>query len=97
MEEQFVSIVEQATGRRVRAFLSETNLKEDISVEVFILAEARTDMSDFEEASGEGGLGASDLGSRTGRVSACQAYEARPRARPAISGRGELPDNAHAG
>jgi uncharacterized protein YbcI len=42
MEEQFVSIVEQATGRRVRAFLSETNLKEDISVEVFILAEART-------------------------------------------------------
>jgi uncharacterized protein YbcI len=55
MEEQFVSIVEQATGRRVRAFLSETNLKEDISVEVFILAEARTDMSDFEELSGEAG------------------------------------------
>jgi uncharacterized protein YbcI len=55
MEEQFVSIVEQATGRRVRAFLSETNLKEDISVEVFILAEARTGMSDFEELSGEAG------------------------------------------
>jgi uncharacterized protein YbcI len=55
MEEQFVSIVEQATVRRVRAFLSETNLKEDISVEVFILAEARADMSDFEEASGEAG------------------------------------------
>ena len=55
MEEQFVSIVEQATGRRVRAFLSETNLNEDISVEVFILAEARTDMSDFEELSGETG------------------------------------------
>ena len=53
MEEQFTSIVEQATGRRVRAFLSETNLKEDISVEVFILAEARTDMTDFERASDE--------------------------------------------
>jgi uncharacterized protein YbcI len=51
MEEQFTAIVEQATGRRVRAFLSATNLKEDIAVEVFILAESRTDMSDFEEVS----------------------------------------------
>src|SRR5829696_6147835 len=53
MEEQFVSVVEQATGRKVRAFLSETNLEEDISVEVFILAEARTDMTGFEEAGDE--------------------------------------------
>jgi uncharacterized protein YbcI len=48
MADQFVSIVEQATGRRVRSFMSETDLEEDISVEVFILAEVRTDMSSSE-------------------------------------------------
>jgi len=53
MEEQFTAVVEQATGRKVRAFLSETNLEEDISVEVFILAEARTDMTGFEQAGEE--------------------------------------------
>ena len=53
MEQQFSSIVEQATGRRVRAFLSETNLEEDIAVEIFILAESRTDMTGFEPASGD--------------------------------------------
>jgi uncharacterized protein YbcI len=45
-----VSTVEQATGRRVRSFLSETDLAEDISVELFILAEQRTDMTAFEDA-----------------------------------------------
>jgi uncharacterized protein YbcI len=49
MADQFVSIVEQATGRRVRSFLSETDLEEDLSVELFILAERRTDMSSFED------------------------------------------------
>jgi uncharacterized protein YbcI len=57
MAEQFISIVEQATGRRVRSFFSDTDLKNDISVEVFVLADSRTDMSGFEptdqEASGE--------------------------------------------
>ena len=48
MAEQFRSVVEQATGRGVRAFLSETDLDNDIAVEVFLLAEARTDMSGFE-------------------------------------------------
>jgi uncharacterized protein YbcI len=48
MAEDFVSVVEQATGRRVRAFLSETNIDEDVSVEVFLLADERTDMSGFE-------------------------------------------------
>jgi uncharacterized protein YbcI len=48
MAEQFRSVVEQATGRGVRAFLSETDLENDIAVEVFLLAEARTDMSGFE-------------------------------------------------
>ena len=51
MKDQFSALVEQATGRRVRAFLSETNLEEDIAVEIFILAEARTDMASFEDAS----------------------------------------------
>jgi uncharacterized protein YbcI len=50
MREEFTSIVEQATGRRVRAFLSETNLEADVSVEVFLLADDRTDMSSFEDA-----------------------------------------------
>jgi uncharacterized protein YbcI len=48
MGDQFKSVVEQATGRRVRAFLSETDLENDIAVEIFLLAEERTDMSGFE-------------------------------------------------
>ncbi|MEA2379710.1 MAG: hypothetical protein QOD13_3617, partial [Thermoleophilaceae bacterium] len=35
-------------GRRVRAFLSETEPDTDIAVEVFLLADTRTDMSGFE-------------------------------------------------
>lgn len=42
--------MEQATGRTVRAFLSETNLEADVSVEIFLLADDRTDMSGFEDA-----------------------------------------------
>src|SRR3954447_13804380 len=53
MSAEFIAIVEQATGRRVRAFMSETNLEADISVEVFLLAEGRTDMSDFEDGAAE--------------------------------------------
>ena len=48
MAEEFTAVVEQATGRKVRAFLSETDVENDISVEVFILADERTDMTDFE-------------------------------------------------
>jgi uncharacterized protein YbcI len=48
MAENFVGIVEQATGRKVRAFLSETDIAEDVSVETFLLADDRTDMSAFE-------------------------------------------------
>jgi uncharacterized protein YbcI len=50
MADEFKAVVEQATGRPVRAFLSETNLEADISVEIFLLGEARTDMAGFEEA-----------------------------------------------
>ena len=50
MSESFSSIVEQATGRKVRAFLSETNIEQDVSVETFLLADDRTDMTSFEDA-----------------------------------------------
>jgi uncharacterized protein YbcI len=48
MADQFKGIVEQATGRVVRAFLSETNLEADVAVEFFLLGEQRTDMGGFE-------------------------------------------------
>jgi uncharacterized protein YbcI len=48
MADDFKSIVEQATGRVVKAFLSETNLEADVSVEFFLLGERRTDMGGFE-------------------------------------------------
>jgi len=50
MAEDFTSVVEQATGRSVRAFLSETNIEQDVSVETFLLSDERTDMTDFENA-----------------------------------------------
>ena len=49
MAEDFTSIVEQVTGRKVRAFLSETDIEQDVSVETFLLAGERTDMTGFEE------------------------------------------------
>ena len=49
MADSFISIVEQATGRRVRAFLSETDVDQDVSVETFLLADERTDMTAFED------------------------------------------------
>ena len=48
MAPQFKAIVEGATGRRVRAFLSETALDADVAVEVFLLGDARTE--DLEPA-----------------------------------------------
>ena len=50
MADDFTSVVEQATGRKVRVFLSETNVDVDVSVETFLLAGERTDMTDFEDA-----------------------------------------------
>lgn len=50
MADEFTAVVEQATGRKVRAFLSETHLEADVSVEIFLLADDRTDMSGFEDA-----------------------------------------------
>jgi uncharacterized protein YbcI len=50
MADQFKALVEQGTGRRVRSFTSETDLENDIAVEVFLLAGERTDMASFEDA-----------------------------------------------
>src|SRR3954463_5730558 len=50
MADEFTSVVEQATGRKVRVFLSETNIDQDVSVELFLLADERTDMTDFEDS-----------------------------------------------
>src|SRR5687768_9101511 len=50
MADSFTSVVEQATGRKVRVFLSETDIDQDVSVETFLLAEERTDMAGFEDA-----------------------------------------------
>src|SRR5918995_2869115 len=46
MAESFTNVVEEATGRKVRTFLSETDIDHDVSVETFLLAEERTDMTD---------------------------------------------------
>jgi uncharacterized protein YbcI len=53
MADQFRAMVEQATGREVRSFMSETDLDNDIAVEMFLLGAERTDMADFEKAGEE--------------------------------------------
>src|SRR5688572_17761882 len=50
MRDSFTSVVEQATGRTVKVFLSDTDIDQDVSVETFLLAEERTDMTGFEDA-----------------------------------------------
>jgi uncharacterized protein YbcI len=50
MADEFGSIVEQATGRRVRSYISDTDLAENVSVEVFLLGASLEDMSDFEDS-----------------------------------------------
>jgi hypothetical protein len=37
MEEQFAKVVEEATGRKVVAFVSEVHVDPDISLEAFVL------------------------------------------------------------
>ena len=49
MADSFIGVVEQATGRKVRTFLSETDVDEDVSIETFLLADERTDMARFED------------------------------------------------
>jgi uncharacterized protein YbcI len=49
MADEFASIVEQATGRRVRSYISDIDLSENVSVEVFLLGASLEDMSGFED------------------------------------------------
>jgi uncharacterized protein YbcI len=41
MADSFTSVIEQATGRKVRAFRSKTDIEQDVSVETFLLADDR--------------------------------------------------------
>ena len=46
--DQFIAIVQNATGRCVRVFLSDTDLHERLAVETFVLGEPVEDMTGFE-------------------------------------------------
>ena len=46
--DQFRAIVQSATGRCVRTFLSDTDLHEHLAVETFVLGEPVEDMAGFE-------------------------------------------------
>ena len=48
MEEDFMAIVEQATGQQVQAFLSNSYLDANVSVEIFLLSGALENMQAFE-------------------------------------------------
>jgi uncharacterized protein YbcI len=49
--EDFGAVVEQATGEQVESFLSETNLENEVAVEIFLMAgEDRTQMEAFEQS-----------------------------------------------
>jgi hypothetical protein len=48
MEEDFKAIVEQATGRQVQAFLSNSYLDASVSVEIFLISGAVENMQAFE-------------------------------------------------
>src|SRR5439155_24647902 len=50
MEVQFTEVVEAATGRRVRAFMSETDLETDTSVQVFLLHGAKDTKASMDGA-----------------------------------------------
>ena len=43
MESRFINVVEEISGRKVRAFLSQVSLNPDISVEVFVLERGMTE------------------------------------------------------
>lgn len=54
MEEQFTKVVEEATGRKVIAFMSQVHFDPDISLEAFVLQseDARTPAADGRDAIG---------------------------------------------
>jgi uncharacterized protein YbcI len=53
--DDFIAVVEQATGEQVETFLSETSLETEVAVETFLLAgKDRTHMEDFEKSQRSG-------------------------------------------
>ena len=52
MKARFVAVVEEATGRKVRAFLSEVSLEPDISAEIFVLERVEADPDPAPEGVG---------------------------------------------
>jgi len=52
--DEFKAIVQTGTGRAVRAFLSDTDLRERLAVETFVLGEPVADMAGFEEERARG-------------------------------------------
>ena len=62
MADDFGAIVEQATGRRVRSYVSDTDLAEQVAIEVLLLGASLEDMSGFEAAGDSGGSRGSSKG-----------------------------------
>jgi uncharacterized protein YbcI len=54
MGDQFSAVVEQLTGRRVRAFLSQVNLDPPIDIKVFVLEPRETTGGPGSPAQGDG-------------------------------------------
>ena len=48
VEQEFRSVVEEATGDRVRAFISDVHLEANVSVEIFLLGDIKENMAGFE-------------------------------------------------
>jgi uncharacterized protein YbcI len=48
VEEEFRSVVEDATGSEVRAFISDVHLEADVSIEIFLLGDIKENMTGFE-------------------------------------------------
>jgi uncharacterized protein YbcI len=58
MADDFKAIVEQVTGRCVRSYISDSDVGEHVSIDVFLLGASLEDMSGFETAGdGEGSGG----------------------------------------
>jgi hypothetical protein len=52
MREEFITIVEQNTGRKVRAFMSQNHVSPDIAAELFFLEPSVDDTTDLALTNG---------------------------------------------
>ena len=48
VEQEFRSVVEEATGSEVRAFISDVHLEANVSIEIFLLGDIKQNMTGFE-------------------------------------------------